>query len=138
MYVCKAHYITGVYLQNIALIFQQAFSRRKFQRKRYKFPTTLPCENLKRLLGYKKGNGGINLTLKSDSFRRRLGIQPGHEEVALYTHLNSSLISDLHYSLKARHPLSHHSQHVPSNLSLVCCHPVPSAVLWTLTVKPLY
>jgi len=73
IYVYVAHYTAGVYLQNMVFIFQQAFSGRKFHSEKYKFPTTLPCEDLKRLLGHKKGNWGINLTLKSDSFSRRFG-----------------------------------------------------------------
>lgn len=55
-YMYTVHPTSGVYLQNTVLIFQQAFSGRKFHRKKYKFPTTLLCENLKRLLDYKKEN----------------------------------------------------------------------------------
>lgn len=55
-YMYTVHQTSGVYLQNTVLIFQQAFSGRKFHRKKYKFPTTLLCENLKRLLDYKKEN----------------------------------------------------------------------------------
>lgn len=37
--------------------FPTSFQRKKSsQKKNYKVPTTLHCENLKRLLGYKKGN----------------------------------------------------------------------------------
>ena len=53
--------------------FPTSFQWKNVSERKYKFPTTLPCENLKRLLGYKKGNWGINLTLKSDSFSRRFG-----------------------------------------------------------------
>lgn len=83
IYVSMAHYTAVVYLQNIVLIFQQAFSGRKFHRKKkFKISTTLPCESLKRLLSYKKRNWSINLTLlKVTLLVGGLGTHPRKGEV---------------------------------------------------------